>query len=210
MSRRTATAVALAACLLSAACSDDPAPSTTAGTTRPVVPAVTSAPAPASSPLPAAAPSKPAAAAPAFAADTARDEQVPTGGPLTVTAVRVARQDGYDRVVFELAGKQAGQPGWRVEYVDQPSRDGSGEPVDVEGDATLVVYVDGAGLPFDTGQQEAETATVPADAEVVREVELGSVFEGTYEAFIGTSRKAPFRVFRLAEPARVVVDVRHD
>jgi hypothetical protein len=36
------------------------------------------------------------------------------------------------------------------------------------------------------------------------------VFEGVYEAFIGTSRKAPFRVFRLADPARVVVDVRHD
>lgn len=211
MSRRTATAVAFAACLLSAACSDDPAPSTTSGTARPEVPPAASTPAVASSPPPAAVPSRAAAAvAPAFVADTARDEQEPTGGPLTVTAVRVARQKGFDRVVFELAGTQAGQPGWRVEYVDQPSRDGSGEPVDVEGDATLVVYVDGAGFPFDTGQQEAETATVPRDAEVVREVELGSVFEGTYEAFIGTTRKAPFRVFRLADPARVVVDVRHD
>lgn len=207
MSRRTATALTLAACLLAVACSDGPDPTRTSGADRPDDPARIATAAPERTPP---AKSSPAAAAPAFAATTGRDVEEPTGGPLTVTAVRVARQDGYDRVVFELAGKQAGQPGWRVEYVDNPSRDGSGDPVEVEGDATLVVYVDGAGYPYDTGQEEAESAPVPADAEVVREVELGSVFEGVYEAFIGTSRKAPFRVFRLADPARVVVDVRHD
>ena len=206
MSRRAA--LVLAACLLATACSDDPEPAPTAGTARPEAPAVTLPPE-AEEPS---APASPAAppARPAFEADTGKDVEEPTGGPLTVTAVRVARQDGFDRVVFELKGKQAGQPGWRVEYVDKPSRDGSGEPVEVEGDATLVVYLDGAGYPYDTGQEEADAAPVPRDAEVVREVELGSVFEGVYEAFIGTTRKAPFRVFRLADPARVVVDVRHD
>jgi hypothetical protein len=39
-------------------------------------------------------------------------------------------------------------------------------------------------------------------------VALGAVFEGQYEAFVGTSARAPFRVFRLGEPERVVVDVR--
>jgi hypothetical protein len=203
MTRRAV--LALSACLLAAACSDDPDPTSTSATTRPQpAPAVSSAaPEPATS---RAAPS----AAPAFPANTAKDTQEPVGGPLTVTAVRVARQDGYDRVVFELAGKAGGAPGWRVEYVDNPSRDGSGEPVDVAGAATLVVLVDGAGYPDDTGEQEADSAAVPGDAEVVEEVELGSVFEGTYEAFVGVSRKAPFRVFRLEDPARVVVDVRHD
>lgn len=203
MSRRVALALTL--CLL-AACSDDPEPTSSSRATTPATQA------PAQSPSPAAAPEPSAAggpAAPAFPANTAKDVEEPTGGPLTVTAVRVARQDGYDRVVFELAGRQPGAPGWRVEYVDNPSRDGSGEPVEVEGAATLVVYVDGAGYPDDTGQEEARSAQVPGDAEVVREVELGSVFEGVYEAFIGTSRKAPFRVFRLTDPARVVVDVRH-
>ena len=93
--------------------------------------------------------------------------------------------------------------------VDDPRRDGSGDPVEVEGDATLVVLISGAGYPFDTGVEEAGDASVPADLEVVRDVEVGSVFEGVHEAFIGVSRKAPFRVFRLADPARVVVDVRH-
>lgn len=201
-------ALTVIACLLATACGDDPAPSATAASGRPDAPGGSAPTVTASSAAPAASRSEPPA--PAFAANTGRDVEQPVGGPLTVTAVRVARQDGYDRVVFELAGRQGGQPGWRVEYVDKPTRDGSGEPVEVEGEATLVVRIDGTGYPDDTGQQEAEDADVPGDARVVQEVELGSVFEGVYEAFIGTSRKAPFRVFRLADPARVVVDVRHD
>ena len=206
MSRRAA--LLLTACLLvlgSTACSEDP---------DPVASRRSSGPAPATSAAgsaqpPPAAPST-APDQPPFPADTSRDVEQASGGPLTVTAVRVARQDGYDRVVFELAGKQAGTPGWRVEYEDAPTRDGSGEPVDVAGSATLVVRIDGAGYPADTGRQEATTASVPSDARVVREVELGAVFEGVYEAFVGTSRELPFRVLRLADPARVVVDVRHD
>ena len=42
----------------------------------------------------------------------------------------------------------------------------------------------------------------------MRDVRLGAVFEGQYEAFIGTSGEQPFRVFRLSDPERVVVDVR--
>jgi hypothetical protein len=188
------TSAVLTACLLLAACGGDDDPALTGGPATPQPPA-TSAPAP----------------APPFEADTALDEQPSSGGPLSVTAVRVARQDGYDRVVFELDGRTPGEPGWRVEYVDDPRRDGSGDPVDVEGEATLVVRIDGVGYPFDTGVEEQPTApAVPGDVEVVREVEVGSVFEGVFEGYVGTARKAPFRVFRLADPARVVIDLLHE
>lgn len=207
MSRRAA--LVLAACLLGSACSADPEQRRTSGSTR--TPAASPA---ASATASAQEPSAPAATsssdAPPFVADTSRDTGEASGGPLTVVAVRVARQAGYDRVVFELAGRQGGVPGWRVEYDDAPSQDGSGDPVEVAGDATLVVRIEGAGYPDDTGQQEARTASVPKDARVVREVRLGAVFEGVYEAFIGVSAEKPFRVLRLADPARVVVDVRHD
>ena len=145
----------------------------------------------------------------AFPAGPALSEQQPSGGPLTVTAVRVAHQDGYDRVVFELAGKAAGQAGWRVEYVDEPSAQGSGDPVAVDGEAALAVLITGTGYPMDTGQEEvADDPALPGDLEVVEDVVLGAVFEGQYEAFIGTAGEQPFRVFRLGDPERVVVDVR--
>lgn len=146
---------------------------------------------------------------PAPSSGTGASATEPSGGPLTVTAVRVARQEGFDRVVLELAGKTAGVPGWQVAYERDPRRDGSGEPVDVAGAAVLVVRVLGAGYPFDTGQQEASSVSVPGDTEVVRDMVLGSVFEGTYEAFIGVSQEAPFRVTRLTGPTRVVVDIDH-
>ena len=201
------TAVVLAACSFAAACGSDPA--LTAGTGSDPAPSVTTSPVPALSPQPARSPASQEATA--FGADTSPDVQTASGGPMTVTAVRVARQDGYDRVVFELAGRAGGEPGWRVAYEDDPRRDGSGDPVDVEGDATLVVRIDGTGYPTDTGEEEVSGAPrVPADAVVVEDLELGAVFEGTYEAFVGVAREAPFRVFRLTDPARVVVDVRHD
>ena len=129
---------------------------------------------------------------------------------LLVTAARVARQDGFDRVVLELDGTNPGEPGWRVEYTDAPSSQGSGDPVDVAGDAVLAVIITGTGYPFDTGVEEvAEDPALPADLEVVQDVVLGAVFEGQYEAFIGLSGERPFTVTRLADPTRVVIDIAH-
>ena len=194
--------LALSACLLATACGDDPELSGTGAVARPSPSAAPSTAAAEPSPTP-----RPSTA---FAGGTGRVEEEPTGGPLSVVAVRAARQDGYDRVVFELDGREAGAPGWTVEYVDDPRRDGSGDPVEVKGDKTLVVLISGSGYPFDTGVEEAERATVGADLEVVEDVVLGSVFEGVYEAFVGVDGERPFTVSRLADPARLVVDIAHD
>ena len=219
MKRAAAVLTALALCGSLAACGDDGtddlAPSAATGTPS-------ASPVPGQSPTtaPTAGPSTAAPTAPAtpaqdgdapadFPAEPALSEQEPSGGPLTVTAVRVARQEGYDRVVFELAGTAAGQAGWRVEYVDEPSAQGSGDPVEVAGDAALSVLITGTGYPMDTGQEEVSSdPALPGDLQVVEDVVLGAVFEGQYEAFIGTAGRQPFRVFRLGDPERVVVDVR--
>ncbi len=203
--RRTPLALGLSALLL-AACGGGDDPTLTAATTSPAPSVATAAPSagPTEQP-PADDPTPP----PGQPGSTGLSTGEPEGGPLTVTEVRVARQDGYDRVVFELAGDAGGAPGWRVEYVDDPRQDGSGEPVEVDGEAVLVVLISGTGYPFDTGREEATAATVPGDTEVVTDVELGAVFEGTYQAFVGLSAERPFRVTRLADPARIVVDVEH-
>jgi predicted small lipoprotein YifL len=219
MKRAAAVLTALALSGSLAACGDDGtedlAPSASTSTPRSSpVPTVSPTVSPTEVFEPSGPPTATAAAgedddAPAgFPVEPALSEQEPSGGPLTVTAVRVARQEGYDRVVFELAGK-AGQAGWRVEYVDEPRAQGSGEPVPVDGEAALSVLITGTGYPMDTGQEEvADDPALPGGLEVVADVVLGGVFEGQYEAFIGTSGRQPFRVFRLADPERVVVDVR--
>lgn len=200
--------LALSSCVLAAGCSDTGRPVSRSAGTPAGSGATTQSMRPDPSP-PGQAPSSPTAAGPSFAAGSSAQEQPARGGPLSVVAVRVANHGSFDRVVFELKGRDGGEPGWRVEYVDQPSADGSGDPVAVGGAAALAVRISGAGYPDDTGAQDAESVGGPGGAAVVEDVVLGATFEGVYEAWIGTARKAPFRVFRLADPARVVIDVQH-
>lgn len=132
------------------------------------------------------------------------------GAKLTVTDIRVGRHDGFDRVVFELGG--SGTPGWTVRYVDQPTDDGSGNPVGLDGDAFLEVFITGTGYPMDTGVTEYSGPN-PLDAEGTAEVEqvlYRGVFEGQTQAFVGIDDddREPFRVFTLQDPTRVVVDLR--
>jgi hypothetical protein len=139
---------------------------------------------------------------------TVSEADAGTGSLLTVTGIRVARHDDYDRVVFDLAG--TGTPGWRVEYVDTALDDGSGLPVEVAGDHVLQVRISGTGIPADTGYDEFAGDPVRLDGDAVEEVVYRFTFEGYSTAFIGTDDLSAFRVFTLTNPTRLVVDVADD
>ncbi len=147
-------------------------------------------------------------AAPPFPADASPDTAEASADALvTVTDVRTGRHDGFDRVVFEVGG--TGTPGWDVRYVDVASSQGRGDVVEVAGGAVLQVSVTGAGYPFDTGVEEyAGPDPLPGQGTAtVTEVVFDATFEGTTVAFVGTRAEAPFRVYLLQDPARVVVEV---
>ena len=147
--------------------------------------------------------------APPFPADTEADTSPASADArVTVSAIRTGRQDGFDRVVFEVGG--TGTPGWDVSYVGQASSQGKGDPIDVTGDAILQVIITGAGMPADTGVTEfAGPNPLPGSGtRTVTEVAFDSTFEGQTVAYVGTTAKVPFRVYALSNPGRVVVDVR--
>ena len=148
--------------------------------------------------------------APAFPANAEPDTaDASADARTTVRDIRVGGHDGFDRVVFEVGG--TGTPGWDVRYVDQASSQGSGEPIDVAGDAVLQVTLTGAGYPYDTGVDEyagPDPLSAPG-TEAVTEVAFDGTFEGTTAAFVGTSGQRPFRVYSLQDPARVVLEVAH-
>jgi hypothetical protein len=139
--------------------------------------------------------------------NTDPDTADPSGGASTVTEIRIGRHEGFDRVVFELDG--AGTPGWDVRYVDVPASQGSGEPIDVAGAAALQVTLTGIGLPDDTGVEEwaGPNPLSISETETVTEVAWDATFEGQSVAFVGTTAQAPFRVYPLEDPVRVVVEV---
>ena len=130
------------------------------------------------------------------------------GALLTVTDVRVAHHDGFDRVVYEMDG--TGRPGWTVGYVSQAVQDSSGMLLDIEGRATLWVAISGSAYPSDTGVAPFthQTSVRAAGTAVITEVEGWSPFEGITSSYIGVAEQdAGFRVFLLDDPVRVVVDV---
>ena len=223
----TATALAASAALLLAGCTaggdqpgpedSDPAPIAS----EPVDPSESASPSESpsatedpgdSTPEPAATATE-AAAGPPFSANTEPDVAEPTGAGetfLSVTNVRVAAHDGYDRVVFDLDGRGSGRPGWRVEYVDEATDDGSGHAVDVSGDAILRVSLSGTATPTDSGVEGFSGDRIEPGTESIDEIVYRYWFEGYTTAFIGVDKsERPFRVFLLENPTRVVVDIQH-
>jgi len=152
-------------------------------------------------------PSTEDAGATPFPGDTGVDLADPVDPrQLTVTAVRAAHHTGHDRVVLELSG--SGTPGWSVEYVDAPSAQGSGAAIDVPGSAYLQVTLQGTTYPYESGAEEVARGAVPVTGtDVVDGVFYDGTFEGTSVAVIGTTARAPFRVYSLTGPSRVVVEV---
>jgi hypothetical protein len=145
--------------------------------------------------------------APPDTVNTDPDTADPAGDPVTVTEIRIGRHEGFDRVVFEVDG--GGMPGWDVRYVDEPTSQGSGDPVDVQGAEVLQVTLTGTGYPFDTGVDEwaGPDPLAGHGTATVTEVAWDATFEGTSVAFVGMTARAPFRVFLLEDPARVVLEV---
>jgi hypothetical protein len=121
--------------------------------------------------------------------------------------VRVGRHRGYDRVVWQFPGR--GRPAFQVRYVDEPLGDGSGDPVDVRGDAYLEVDVLAVGYPgADTPEPSKPSAASLAGTVVADALPVYGGFEGVGQSFVGVrGHQRPFRVSVLRGPTRLVVDI---
>lgn len=200
--RRTLTALvgAVVVVPLLAACGGDAVE--TAGAPTRSTPSggasTTSEPAPTAAPTAGGTPSAPAGTAPQTAESSGDWD-------LVLTDVRAARHDGFDRIVLELAG--TGVPGWSVAYADEAVKDGSGEKVALGGDTVLDVYASGTTYP-ESGGYAGPRQLSPVDAGAIAEVHVVGWFEGYTQVLVGIDGdRVPFRVFALADPPRLVVDV---
>jgi hypothetical protein len=131
---------------------------------------------------------------------------------LTGASMRTGRHDCYERFVFEMTGT-GDPPGWQVAYVDPLLGDGSGQPIDLAGDATLEVIVrvwtvsDVDGGPEEMPPFTGPDDLMPAGYEALREARNLYAFEGVTQIGLGLDRERPFRVTWLDGPPRLAVDV---
>ncbi len=144
---------------------------------------------------------------PEFPTGTEAQEGESSGEPdLVLVDVRVAEHEGFDRIVMEFTG--TGEPGWTISYVDEPTLDGSGEVVALDGDSYLDIYATGTAMPQSEEDYYDGPKQFDPDAGDVEDVYVGGWFEGYTQVLAGIDgQAAPYRVFTLTEPSRLVIDV---
>jgi hypothetical protein len=191
--------------LVLAGCAD-PEPSASPSTT-PSVSATSASPSPSPSPSPSSSPGSPGSGE-GYSLDDASSPTFPDlGGELgTQGKVRVGRHDGFVRVVWEFPG--AGVPSYQVRYVDEPLGDGSGDPVEVAGDAYLEVLVSRLDIPesVDACPDDASTSMLEGTGLAQANAFCGG-FEGVGQGFVGLDEQRPFKVSTLTGPTRLVLDI---
>lgn len=134
----------------------------------------------------------------------------PASLPQTVNIVdvRIGMHDGYDRVVFEY---NEGTPEFTLDRAQPPFvQDGSGLPVQVQGDAFLKLVMRGGTKQTETGgsSYDGPTDFDPGFPRLVDLVETGD-FEAQSTWVLGMSGDACVRVMLLSDPDRLVIDVEH-
>src|SRR2546423_1331046 len=145
-----------------------------------------------------------------FSGGGTTEVRTPAAGRAFLTAVRVAGQPGFDRVVFEFEGDV---PGYRVGYIDRAvQEDASGKEIAVAGDSVLRIHMEHASGADLSGGKVRQTYTGPkrvtatGTATVVEVVDAGD-FEGVLTWVAGVKGHPAFKVSALTSPSRVVVDV---
>jgi hypothetical protein len=134
-------------------------------------------------------------------------EKEGAGEPALLRAVRTASHEQYDRVVFEFGGARV--PGYHVEYVDRPVRQcGSGEAVPVAGDAWLRVRLTPANAHTEQGEATVKDRSRRLGYANLKELKSLCDFEAEVEWVLGLASPTRYRVLELANPARLVIDVK--
>ena len=130
---------------------------------------------------------------------------VQSGYP-TMTNIRTGLNTGFDRVVLDMTGSQ---PGVSYTMVDELTADGSGEIVWLTGEFFVSAVAFPARAHDDNGNR---TYTGPEKFRTrnlrnVMAVALTGDFEGYLSIGLGIRYQTWVRVFTLASPSRVVIDV---
>jgi hypothetical protein len=131
-----------------------------------------------------------------------------SGSAMQLTAVRVAHQPGYDRIVFEFApqaGATAHIPAYTVSRQASAKfvKDPSGMPVTMRGSAGLRIVFHGASGATSYSGSRDFTPNLP----VIQEVEQLGDFEAVLSWGAGLSQGSCIRTLELSNPTRLVIDV---
>ena len=122
--------------------------------------------------------------------------------------IRVAKQKGFDRVVFEF---DKGKPKYVIQYLPSNiySSDAGDEEIKISGNVFMQISIYGMpqmeDLPCKLQSYEKRKLNLRA----IRQIKGEVWFEGIRDFLIGVKAKKPFRIQELANPSRLVIDFKH-
>jgi hypothetical protein len=133
-----------------------------------------------------------------------------TVGHTNIADVRIGTHADYDRVVFEFTD---GIPEASLDRAEPPfSQDGSGFPIEVDGESFLQLTMRGGTKQMEDGSSsyDGPTEFTPGFPTLVHLVEAGD-FEAQSTWIFGLSSEACVRVLTLTDDGapRLVIDVEH-
>ncbi len=137
--------------------------------------------------------------------------EVPPTPTLVDIRVGAHPDDGYDRIAMEFEGL----PGYEVRYQSEISYDGSGEPVDLAGDAFLQLVFNPAQAHDDEGRSTLPgppVEPVGVGYQALQAYVLNGDFEGYVSIALGLSDKVGFNVAHFNNDAGndvIYVDIAH-
>lgn len=133
------------------------------------------------------------------------------GTSTTVHVVRVAKQKGFDRVVFEFDGPV---PNYEIKYLKSGYYEGEAGRRRIRIAGSRFIQVTLNQIPIDENQVKVIEAKnfmpkgklkLPA----VAQLDQGEFFEGFFDFLIGVNGRKLFRVSELTNPSRLVIDFKY-
>ena len=129
-------------------------------------------------------------------------------GTYLLKNVRAARNEGFDRVVFEFADNLSP---YNVKFTAPPfNLDESDKIVKVAGKSFLeVTFTPARGFDFETGNRITTYQKGKLKLPVVQETAFIYDHEGMVMFIVGLKKDKEFRVTELQNPTRLVIDFKH-
>jgi hypothetical protein len=134
--------------------------------------------------------------------------QVPPLRHLTRAQAFDVASQGYDSMSFAFDGPTA--PGYTVKYVDEVTQDGSGQTVDLPGEAWIQVVFTSAVAHDDDGQatlSPAITQPVTTGYPGLKAYVMNGDFEGQVSVALGTGAKRGFSVREIKQSGQWMVSI---
>jgi hypothetical protein len=127
---------------------------------------------------------------------------------MLLTSIRVAKNNGFDRLVFEFKG---GIPNYLIQFERGPAFENTAErKIRVRGRYFITINLQTLPYPEDDSKDaDIKLPTRTGGMKLFNQMKEIEWFEGVRFFAIGLDAKRPFRVTELKNPNRLVIDFRY-